>query len=55
MDDKARAEHEAQIREMANRLAQHIRLMEREDRVIPVQRPYDPHADGAGRLTGLVP
>ena len=55
MDDKAGADHQDQIREMASRLAQHIRMMEREDRAIPIPRPYDPHADGAGRLTGLVP
>ncbi len=55
MDDKARADHQAQIRKMADSLALHIRLMERENRAIPIRRPYDPQADGAGRLTGLVP
>lgn len=55
MDDKSRADHQAQIRDMASRLALHIRLMEREGRAIPLRRPYDPHSDGAGRVTGLVP
>ena len=56
MDEHAMSDRRAEIREMTTRLARHIKQMERADRVIPLRRPGpDPHADGAGRLTGLVP
>ena len=55
MYEQSPSDHRAEIREMATRLARHIRQMERLDRAIPLRRPHDPHGDGAGRLTGLVP
>jgi len=56
MDDHTVSDHHAEIREMATRLARHIRQMERPDRAIPLRRAgADGHADGVGRLTGLVP
>jgi len=56
MGDHAMSDHRADTRELATRLARHIKQMERADRVIPLRRPgAEEHPDGTGRLTGLVP
>ena len=54
--DHVTPDRHTDTRYLSARLARHIKQMERADRAIPLRRrDAEPHDDGVGRLTGLVP